>query len=172
MGCFGIHQIAISQRILKIFIIEMSLKFINLRQQSNAPGANELMLHARSGSFAIIRSILFETHCAKHPGCLWHFILLSKNALQQFTRDTRPSFMLAISTTKQEPIHKRLWARDPNLRKICIALSWKIIIRSGYNFEHVMTDWVSWHVQNSNLIGPSKYKKQHDFHKTVIIANK
>ena len=41
-GYFGIHLIAISQKILKIFIIEMSLKFTNLILQSNAPGTNEL----------------------------------------------------------------------------------------------------------------------------------
>ena len=41
MRCCGIQLIAISQKILKIFIVEMSLKFINLRLQSNPQGANE-----------------------------------------------------------------------------------------------------------------------------------
>ena len=42
MRCFGIHLIAISQKILNIFIIKLSLRFINLRLHSNPPGANEL----------------------------------------------------------------------------------------------------------------------------------
>ena len=44
MKCCCIHLIAISQKILKIFIVEMSLKFTNLRLQSNPPGANDLNL--------------------------------------------------------------------------------------------------------------------------------
>ena len=43
MRCCGFHLIAISRKILKIFIVEMSLKFTNLRLWSNLPGANELM---------------------------------------------------------------------------------------------------------------------------------
>ena len=43
MRCWGIHLIGISQKTLKLFIAEMSLKFPNLRLQSNPPGANELM---------------------------------------------------------------------------------------------------------------------------------
>ena len=40
----GIERTAISPKILQIFIVEMSLKFTNLRLQSNPPGANELNL--------------------------------------------------------------------------------------------------------------------------------
>ena len=38
----GTHLIAISKKILQIFIVEMNLKFTNLRLYSNPPGANEL----------------------------------------------------------------------------------------------------------------------------------
>ena len=43
MRCWGIHLIGISHKTLKLFIAEMSLKFPNLRLQSNPPGGNELM---------------------------------------------------------------------------------------------------------------------------------
>ena len=40
--CFCIHLIGISQKILEIFIAQISLKFPNLMLYSNPPGANEL----------------------------------------------------------------------------------------------------------------------------------
>ena len=44
MRCFGIHHMAISQKILEMFIVEMSLKFTHLGLYSNPPGANESRL--------------------------------------------------------------------------------------------------------------------------------
>ena len=55
MRCCGIYLIAISQKILQIFIIKMSLKFTNFRLYSNPPGTIELSqkwpLYRPIGSF-------------------------------------------------------------------------------------------------------------------------
>ena len=51
------------------------------------------------------------------------------------------------------PFHGGLWAHNPNLVKIHIALTWKLMIQSGHNFAHVMTAELSWHVQICNQIG-------------------
>ena len=53
---------------------------------------------------------------------------------------------------------QRFWAHNPNLAKIYVALTWKIMIRSGHNFAHAMTAERSWHVQNFYLIVSAKSK--------------
>ena len=47
-----------------------------------------------------------------------------------------------------------LWAHNPNLVKIPVVLTCKVIIRSGPNFAQVMTAQLSWLVQICDLIGP------------------
>ena len=42
---------------------------------------------------------------------------------------------------------------NPNFPKIITVLIWKITIKSGLNFAHVMTAKLSWHVQNWDRIG-------------------
>ena len=41
-GLFGIHLMAISQEMRKIYSLSISLKMINLRLEAHLPGSNEL----------------------------------------------------------------------------------------------------------------------------------
>ena len=50
----------------------------------------------------------------------------------------------------------RLMRSVSKLVNIHVDLTWKITIRSGHNFAHVMTAQLSWHVQNYDLIGSSE----------------
>ena len=43
-----------------------------------------------------------------------------------------------------------LWHHNPNLMKIYNALTWKIMIRSGHCFAHVMAAWLLWHAACAN----------------------
>ena len=47
---------------------------------------------------------------------------------------------------------KGLWAHISNLDSVLFALILLLITQSGYNFAHVMTTKLSWHVQNYDLI--------------------
>ena len=52
-----------------------------------------------------------------------------------------------------------LWAHNRNLVKINVVLFWKIMMRSGHNFAHIMTAKLLWHVKNCDQqIGPCKSK--------------
>ena len=47
---------------------------------------------------------------------------------------------------------KGSWAHNPNLVRILVAITRKIMIRSGHNSAHVTTAELSWHVQICDLI--------------------
>ena len=51
-----------------------------------------------------------------------------------------------------------LWAHNPKLVKIHVAVTWKQLMISGHNFAHAMTAELSWHVQICDLIGLLEWK--------------
>ena len=53
---------------------------------------------------------------------------------------------------QQGMISQKVRAHTPNLTKICVAITWKMMIRSGHNFAYAMTAQLSWHVQICGLI--------------------
>ena len=48
---------------------------------------------------------------------------------------------------------KGLWAHNPNFVKLNVAITYTIINKSGHNFAHVTTAWLSWQAQIYDLIG-------------------
>ena len=46
-----------------------------------------------------------------------------------------------------------IWAHNPNLVKIHLALIWEIMNQSDQNFAHAMAVQLPWHVQNCGPIG-------------------
>ena len=53
---------------------------------------------------------------------------------------------------------KKLWAHNPNLVKTQVAFPSLIMFWSCHNFAHATTAQLSWHVQNCDMIGASKYQ--------------
>ena len=45
------------------------------------------------------------------------------------------------------------WTHKSDLVKNWFDHMLIVIIQSGFNFEHATTAWLSWHVQNLDLIG-------------------
>ena len=58
-------------------------------------------------------------------------------------------------TVSGQLFHKGFVSSSPRSRTNMCRLMWKIMIRSCHNFAHAMTAQLSWHVQNSGMIGSS-----------------
>ena len=60
--------------------------------------------------------------------------------------------MIQLYCVPETHLTRSLWAHNPNLIKLHVDITWKILTRSGHNFAHVTTAELSWHVQSGELI--------------------
>ena len=77
-------------------------------------------------------------------------------------------------TDRQPDPHltNNFWAHNPNLAKICVALTWKMIIQSGQNLAYGTTTELSCHMQNSNLNGSlESYQSKKNFHENSDMSS-
>ena len=83
----------------------------------------------------------------------WYYKDSWKVVFEDHTRtDICCCFLLQRYKDFLGPISERVYKdHDPKFVELCIIFSWKVMIRSGDNFAHVMTAELSWHMQNCDL---------------------
>ena len=119
---YGIHLITISQKILNIFIIEISLKFTNLRLKSNPPGANELTHWGRVTHICVGKLIIIGSDNGlspdRHQAIIWtNTGLLSIGPLRTYFSE----ILIGIQTFSFKKM--RLKVSSAKWRPSCLGLN-------------------------------------------------
>ena len=122
----------------------------------------EMEPHAAQQGLILFQMVLFSRHWFLNPLFQAPPLVSPSSGLlaQQISTDSALFSAVAIRLMAhcRDPFTKGSWAHNPNLVKIFVALTWKIMIRSCHSFAHATTAMLSWHVQNSDMIELSESK--------------